>query len=118
MNLPELPVPVNFHSAIYVGPSTGYTADQMRAYAEEAVKTLEARYQTAGRLASDAEADAADAKRYRWLRARAPWTLISSNAITRLAARLPSEIDTVLKESNEMDAAIDAAIGRQGSGKP
>ena len=38
MELPELPEPVFFHSAVYVGPGTGYTADQMRSYALEAVR--------------------------------------------------------------------------------
>lgn len=104
MNLPELPVPVNFHSAIYVGPSTGYTADQMRAYAEQAVKTL--------------EADAADAKRYRWLRDQHEGP---DGAETFCVFAPDYEADCLQPVGSmpgELDAAIDAAIGRQGSGKP
>lgn len=56
------------------------------------------------------EDDARDAARYRWLRDRAPWTLISSNGITRLAARLPVQMKADADDANDMDAAIDAAM--------
>lgn len=51
-----------------------------------------------------------DAARYRWLRDRAPWTLISANGVTRLAARLPVQVEGDSEDAHEMDAAIDAAM--------
>jgi len=53
-------------------------------------------------------ASAQDAARYRWLRDRSAWTLISANGITRLAARLPVMMEP--QADDDMDAAIDAAM--------
>jgi hypothetical protein len=56
------------------------------------------------------EALQADAERYRWLRDRAPWTLVSSNGMLRLAVRLDVEYKPTDGETgNDMDLVIDAA---------
>jgi hypothetical protein len=54
--------------------------------------------------------DAKDAARYRWLRDRLPWTLMSAHGYTRMAARLPVSIKADMDEAHEMDAALDAAM--------
>ena len=61
-------------------------------------------------LTAQIEALQADAERYRWLRDRAPWTLVSSNGMLRLAVRLDVDYKPTVDEAgNDMDAAIDAA---------
>jgi len=57
-----------------------------------------------------AATDAQDAARYRWLRDRLPWTLMSAHGYTRMAARLPVSIKADMDEAHEMDAALDAAM--------
>lgn len=64
-----LPEPVNFHSAIYVGPSLGYTADQMRTYADacaqqarrDDLEAVEAQSVEPSRFMSEAEVNAYNA---------------------------------------------------------
>ncbi|MDD0817175.1 hypothetical protein PSQ39_21250 [Curvibacter sp. HBC28] len=55
-----------------------------------------------------------DAERYRWLRGRSAWTLISANGITRLAHRLPVSFTPIEQNADDYDAAIDAARAAKG----
>jgi len=66
------------------------------------------------RAAEKIEAEQKDAARYRWLRDRSIWTLISANGITRLAHRLPIGFTPIEQDADEYDAAIDAALSTQG----
>lgn len=64
-----------------------------------------------GEVVKECDALKVDAGRYRWLRDRAPWTLMSSNGMLRLAARLDVDYLPVEQEiGNEMDIAIDLAM--------
>lgn len=59
---------------------------------------------------AEAAKDREDAERYRWLRDRSAWTLMSANGIIRLAHRLPTGFKpTPQNNGDDYDAAIDAA---------
>jgi hypothetical protein len=66
-------------------------------------------------LVRERDAALTDAERYRWLRDDCPWVLCGTpgGPISRLVHRLPITYQVVEDVPDEMDAAIDAAIGEK-----
>ena len=56
------------------------------------------------------QADTRDAARYRHMRDKTGWTLISANGLTRVAFRLPVAVTSTHDDPDDLDAAIDAAM--------
>ena len=56
------------------------------------------------------QADKRDAARYRHMRDKTGWTLISAEGLTRVAFRLPVAVTSTHDDPDDLDAAIDAAM--------
>lgn len=84
VELPELPIPEDYNG-------TAYTADQMHAYAWQAIAESEARAE-------------GDARRYRWLR--------DEHGLSRLPYD-DHGLGPDYPTGHDLDAAIDAAIAQE-----
>ncbi len=78
--------------------------------AGEAIEAAQVVVDRVALLAAENERLKANDARYRWLRDKLPWTLISADGVTRFFATFPLQIEASTDDSNELDAAIDVAI--------
>ena len=77
--------------------------------ADEALYTADA-IRAAALAAAPEQADKRDAARYRHMRDKTGWTLISAEGLTRVAFRLPVAVTSTHDDPDDLDAAIDAAM--------
>lgn len=84
--------------------------EALRAQVERLKSSERSAWNAAFRLDDEVERLRVDAGRYRWLRDRCPWTMCSTDALTRIALRLPVSFKCRQEDADEFDAAIDAAM--------
>ena len=78
---------------------TGYTKEQMRAYASDQV-------------AAKCDALRNDAERWRVMRDRCACTMTSANGLVRVAFRVPVEWEDVTETGDDLNDLADAALAR------
>ena len=84
---------------------TGYTKKQMRAYAS-------------AQVAAKWDAIRNDAERWRVMRDRCAWTMVSNRGIVRVTFRVPVEWEDVAETGDDLNDLADAALAPPWGGDP